>query len=194
MAARTWLLRACALSASLVACGEDAPAPEAWDSPAPDAGAPDAGPPEDAGRPPLAEIRIGTGETRFEPFGADPVFPLVVGPQGGGRYGGIHVPVALELVDVTPAELSLVEVVLVGEDGTEHSAPLQRDPALTPFVAGRELVNLQPRLLDCCAVEGGPLLVQAIATRTEGGALTASVRGRVDACPPDLDEQPICPP
>lgn len=173
---------ACLVAALVAACGEDGPPlVSATDGGGLDAGvAVDLGP-ADAGTE--ARIRVGTGTSRFRALPSDPIHELVVGPQGGGRFGGLHVLVAVELVDVTPGELELIEVRLLDEDGGER-AFLARDPALTPFVAQRELPGLTPRIDDCCRVAERPLTVDAVATTVDGRVLRASAPGTASACPP----------
>lgn len=178
------------LAACLAGCGSEA-SPPSPDTGVIDAATPDGGDSTDVGNRPA--VRMGTGEARFEALPDDgAIFPLVLGPQGGGRLGGHHVLLSVLLQNVTPAELSLIEVRVLDEGGAVQGRVL-RDPAAAPFVAGRELPNLAARLDDCCVVAGRPVRVQVIATMTGGGELSDEVGGTATACPQPSQGASICP-
>lgn len=175
---------------ALCACGDSAPSE--------DLGA-DAGASVDGGAAPDAgmlapTVQVGTGLDAFEPLLRDgsQVFPLVLGPQGGGRLGGHHVALAARLEGVTPRGASLLAVRVLDESGGER-ATVSRDPARSPFINDRDLPNLQPRLDDCCLVAGGRITVEAILTLTDGSVVTDAVSGVATTCPQPSQGQSICP-
>lgn len=152
----------------------------------------DAGAAPDGGA--TSPVVIGTGIDSFIELQRDgtQVFPIVLGPQGGGRFEGHHVELAVRLNGITPSDLSLLEVRVLDESG-EIRATVLRDPARSPFVAGRDLPNLAPRLDDCCLVAGRSVVVEVLATPVSGPTLRDQVSGVATSCPQASQGASICP-
>lgn len=174
---------------ALGGCGEGTETPDAGSIPA-DGGDGSGGSP-DAGVAPT--IEVGTGIDAFEDFVRDgsQIFPLVLGPQGGGRLGGHHVALAVRLNGLEPADFTLLTVRVLDANGAERTR-LSRAPT-APFINGRDLPNLAPRVDDCCLVAEAPVTVEATVTLLDGSTLEDRVSGRATTCPQPSQGPSLCP-
>lgn len=171
------------------ACGaEDAPPTSPTD-----AGTPmeDGGEPADLG--PAPSVVVGTGQNRFEalPEDGSATFPLVLGPQGGGRFGGHHVLLAVLLEGLVNSDLEQLEVRVLDDAGARQGQLLRA--STSPFINGRELPNLAVRVDDCCLIANQSIQVEAVARRPDGSTLTHRVAGTASACPQPSQGASICP-
>lgn len=158
------------LALGLSACGSDG------------AGGPDAGP-VDAGEV-SATLEVGTGILGFEEIGSEPL-QIVQGPQGGGRFDGHHIWLALRLGKATPDQLETYGLTLFDAEGNVASEQTL-DAARAPFEPDQEgrhvLSGLAPRLMDCCAIQGRAFMIEGRVTFLTGQVLTAQATGLAGMC------------
>ncbi len=130
-------------------------------------------------------VEIGTGRDTYAALGNE-AHALIVGPQGGGRYEGVHLIAAVRLHKLDPKELKLITV-LVLDENRQQVADISRDPKRSPFVpnseGGMDLLNLNPRLLDCCEVAGKMVFLRT-EVQADGGQMYESEKQiQLTACP-----------
>jgi hypothetical protein len=136
------------------------------------------------------QVEIGVGEDGFMPVVEDQRVELVLGPQGGGRFEGHHVSVAVRTRGLSPLGVKLT-FRLLAEDRTEVAVqPRVFDLARR----GDDLVayGVRPRVSDCCLVAERALYLAVEAEDAEGKKGSDERRVRAGPC---LDERGVsrCP-
>lgn len=164
----------------LIACGGES-APE-------DAGRPDGGAVTGADGSAGPTVEIGTGLDRFEPIAEGDTLPLEVGPQGGGRYEGYHIYSAVRVQGYSPTNL-LATFRILDADGNVQAEQARSFRRLQPDGDAFVAFAVAPRLMDCCEVEGEPVIL-AVEVEDEDG-LTGADERRVMAG--ELCEDPESP-
>jgi hypothetical protein len=131
---------------------------------------------DDAG-PSGPRVEVGTGSAEFVPLTSGQVVELASGPQGGGRYQGFHIWVGARTWELDPEDLTARFVVLAAGDRAELGSVMWMTTFRpSPDGESSEIWGGSPRLADCCAVIGRPIILRVEVDDRRG----VSAAGEID--------------
>ena len=179
-------MAAALLLGAVLACsgGDDAPADAGLE---PDAGALD------------PRVVVGTGQDTFVPLADGDEVELIVGPQGGGREGGLHIWMAVQAYDIPLAEMALLSFVVTSTGSEDVEGSVTRDPQNSPVQSDpsrrlHQLIGVNPPIMDCCRIANGEAWLSVSLTTTGGDEYEDRRRVRVSSCPgPGQPGPDLCP-
>jgi hypothetical protein len=142
--------------------------------------------------PEEVHLEIGTGVDRFGPLANDAAIDLIAGPQGGGRYFGYHVWLALYARALDPNEMSVEWAVRAeGVEAPLATAAYRVD--LEPVGDDLGAWGMRGILSDCCAAEMQRLELLLSVRDARGTMKEASLHVRAGECPRALPNPTIDP-
>lgn len=172
----------------LTACGEQAPTADGG-FPADAESGLDASVLEDAGGP---SLEIGTGVDRFEELVEGQEIEIILGPQGGGRWGGFHVWHGVKTQGFDPEGIMLSFRTYLA-DTREEIASQERRANLIPLDGTSYVAyGIAPPFLDCCKAEDQDIILAVEIRDATGRTGTSEKQAHATYCL-DASGASVCP-
>ena len=133
--------------------------------------------------PPGLVVEVGIGQDSFVPVVRSQVVEMVSGPQGGGRFSGHHVLMAVRTEGFDVSEPVTTTVRILDSNQSEVARLIRLFPLVPDGAGGHVLFSLAPRISDCCAIESAAVFLQALVEDSQGAKGCAQIETTASICP-----------